>query len=578
MGVFEEAIEIIKANELHSRDKAIAHLLANALFELGEFDEALACLKDIAPKTAIMRDSRVIQFIAHLELLKDLEDRAASLLTGAAWLWPSLFRPHQNLSARSPNDYDPTELDLQSGDSGRLFDAYNFIGQRVAHVGRGDLSRDLYAGAFRSQARLRALAFPLPPKIEALLKKLGIRKDKLRILPTEWFTQIGHEGMLDILFRMRDLGWWDGQVVMLVNNELVANREFLSLFEKQGSILVSGVNIDEEDAAELSSLQRIYGMNFNAFQFSSGEVVLWQEAGAVLMRQWEAEGRGFPVRDEYDLRLEGSGLDHDANKIKKSWGMRPDDWYVCLHLRDASHYNEAPGTGQAHRNSDMKSYVSALKYITGKGGWVIKLGGPNSSNLPPMERVIDYARGPHRSEALDLHLIRHAKYFVGTTSGLTNVAVSFGVPSALVNCITTDAQLWGNKVRFAFKSVRLLEGRLITQRELTTTPWRWRTFSADVIAHSDAVFIDNTSDEILATVKEVDLLANGTPEKYALTIPGADRLLEQWRDCLGLPHFYGNATPSLYFLEKHQHEFLAKLPLPLNSTKIDSISASKSRH
>lgn len=564
MGIFEEAVKIIKLNGLHVRDTRIAHLLALALFELGDFEQALECLDNMFPLTAIVRRPGAMQFLGYLELLDGREASATKLLEWAAGQDPQFMCPHQNLAARYPYSYIPTELDTQSGGDGRLFDAYNFLGQRVTHVGRGDLSNDLYAAAFRAQQKLRTSYVPLSAECEVLLRKLGIELSDLRILPTEWFAQIGHEGMLDILFRMRKLGWWKGRAIMLVPSRRVANHQFLSLFKGEADILVPGDNVDESVAAELFSLQRLYGLNFNAFQFPSGNVTLWQEAGALLMQQWEADGQGYPVREVFDQRTRESELVRESlEHIKRSWGMGPNDWYVCLHMRDPSHYGEAAGTGQAHRNAGVKNYKSVLRYITEKGGWVIKLGGPHSPKLPRMPRVIDYARGQFRSEMLDLHLIRNARYFIGTTSGLTNVAISFGVPSALVNCISTDAQLWGNHVRFAFKMVRLGDGRLITQRELTSTPWRWRTFSADVLAHHNAILFDNTPDEILETVKEVELLADGVVDKYAATIPDAELLLHRWHASLSMPHFYGNALPSLYYLKKHKDDFLADVsPLP----------------
>ena len=236
--------------------------------------------------------------------------------------------------------------------------------------------------------------------------------------------------------------------------------------------------------------------------------------------------------------------------------MKPDDWYVCLHMRDAARYGEQEGLGQTHRNADFKSYISTLKHITGQGGWVVKMGGPKSPILPPLPGVVDYARDPGRADILDLYLIRHASYFIGTTSGLTNVAVSFGVPCALVNCITIDAQLWGKAVRFVSKRVHLRGGRMLKQRETTSSPWRWRVFSAESIARHNAIAENNDDDDILETVKEVECLARGVAEKYESGFENQERLLERWRGSLGLPHFYGNARPGLYCLKKFEDEFL----------------------
>ncbi len=97
-----------------------------------------------------------------------------------------------------------------------------------------------------------------------------------------------------------------------------------------------------------------------------------------------------------------------------------------------------------------------------------------------MPRVVDYARSGFKSDKMDIHLIRHAKFFVGTTSGLANVAVSFGIPTAQVNCLTTEAQLWHSRVRFSLKPVFRSDGTiLVALREITSTQWRWGLFTFD---------------------------------------------------------------------------------------------------
>lgn len=578
---YKRCAEIIEKYNLQLKEVHFLRLLGLAYFEMGRIKDCGACAR-LWPNT-LLNDPNLVQTLAHFQLL-DGEDDAipASLLRGAAQVLPALWRPHQNLSARDELRYTPNDLDLLSGSIGLLFDAYNYLAQRTEHVGRGDLSRALYAGALRVQAALRkrlerrfpevngdAAALRAEADIQAsadmhvsdacsgFLAEQGVELSELRILPVEWTTQIGHEGMIDILFRMRDLGWWTGQAVILARPETVANHLLLSLYSEQASILIAGVNIEPRIWAELASLQRMYGMNFKAFEHLSGDVVLWQEAGALLMQKWDAQGRGLPVRDKFDQLTQSTPMIAKAvERARAKWGMKPDDWYVCLHMRDASHYSEFRGVGQSHRNSDFHAYIEAIKYITAQGGWVIKLGGPKSRRVPKMERVIDYARSEMRSELFDLHLLRHCKFFIGTTSGLTNVAVSFGIPSALVNCITTDAQLWSDRVRFALKMVQLRDKTIVTQRALTSTPWRWRVFSADVLADNGARLIDNTADEILELVKQVEALARGEECGYVANLTDSPELLREWADSLAFPYFYGNATIGLYFLKKHSANFL----------------------
>src|SRR5579872_166217 len=298
-------------------------------------------------------------------------------------------------------------------------------------------------------------------------------------------------------------------------------------------------------------------MNFNAFRLPDGTVVPWQEAGALAIAQWEREDRGHPLREEYD-RIHGSSrpVAENFQRLREHFGMKTDDWYVCLHTRDASHYLELEGTGQSHRNSPIEAYADAIGFITSKGGWVIKLGGPNSPKLPPLERTIDYALSEFKSDLMDIGLIRNAKAFVGTTSGLTNVAVSFGIPSAIVNGITTDAQLWNKDVRFTLKPVWIANGTSLSQRQFTSMPWRWRVFDAAVLSRNGGRPENNSADEVLETVREVIALAEGRLTEFEQEYD-ANVLWSCWKERLSFPHYYGTSKPSLYYLKKYQKEFLA---------------------
>jgi putative glycosyltransferase (TIGR04372 family) len=548
IGAHREFSELLAARGLEIPRK-INLLRARSLFELGEFERAREVLDLIMTHDAQGDDPPAAHFTAQIELLSDKEAEALGNLEIGVRGMPHILCPHQNLAARNSASYQPHALDALCGRDGRLFDAYNYLGQRVTHVGEGQLSTSLYSAGLEAQKRLRQVPPNLSKRLRLLLAKLDIEFKELRILAVEWYAQVGHQGMLDMLFRMRDLGWWEGKVVFLLPHRMVANPTFQRLFDGYGHVLMPGVNIDFDVAAELFSLQRWCGMSFNAFELPDGQVVPWQQAGAQMIVRWEREGRGFPVRDEFDRTYGVNGaLRASFARVCQRWGMKPDDWYVCLHMRDALHYGEISGTGQTHRNADVDEYLSAIRHITSLGGWVIKLGGPRSPKLPRMRNVVDYARSYHRSHLMDVQLIRNARLFIGTTSGLTNVAVSMGIHCALVNCITTDAQLWGDRVRFALKGIKLQDGSFITQQQITSTPWRWRMFSADVLARHGAILVDNTSDEILEIVKEVEALV--AAETYA-TVPDGCELLARWRSSLSIPHFYGNALPSLYYLKKH---------------------------
>jgi len=556
LGAFQQAREWLSDCDpvLYANENFFA--LALDYLDWGEFEQATSILhrcSEYMPTTPLL-----LYYKACIALLDNNEALAVRCLLHYADHAANGWCPHQNIAARYPEIYAPQPTDKNAGSLGLLYDAYNFLGQRVIRVGRGELAIDLYRKTFEIQDSLIKTQPQISEELQHWLQQEQLRLEDLHIFPWEWVTQIGHLGMLDIQFQMRDLGWWSGPAVILAPPHKTANKALLSLFEKQAKILINGVNISENLAQELFSLQRYRGTHFNAWRFPDGEVVAWQQAGARLMRQWEAAQKPYPLRQAFDEGQGGSqALSDHVAALKREWGMQPEDWYVCLHVRDAEFYGELRGFGQAIRNSgDLETYQDAIRYITDQGGWVIKLGGPKAPALPAMPRVVDYARSPAKSELLDLYLIRHARFFIGTTSGLTNVAISFNGPCALVNCASPDAQLWSSKVRFIFKPIIAENGQPLNQLQMSSTPWRWRTFNVEVLERYGARIQNNTADEILETVKEVFHLALGKMEVYQKDFPEEQVLLSRWQRSLDFPEFYGAALPSLYYLQKHANTFL----------------------
>src|SRR6185437_10994929 len=115
-----------------------------------------------------------------------------------------------------------------------------------------------------------------------------------------------------------------------------------------------------------------------------GTVVRWQEAGALAIQKWEAEKREHPLRKQFDERS-GVALQKSLERIKELWGMKADDWYVCLHVRGAAFYKEDDGRGQTHRNASINPYIEAIRFVTQQGGWVIQVGaGDDSQVFPPL--------------------------------------------------------------------------------------------------------------------------------------------------------------------------------------------------
>jgi putative glycosyltransferase (TIGR04372 family) len=433
-----------------------------------------------------------------------------------------------------------------------LFYAYRHLMLRTYHNGEGHLVSTLYKKSMEAQKRLRQ-SLPTPSsKLKGVLDGLGIDLPDVKLLSPDWSALIGHNGHLHVHLMMREMGWWKGSPLLLAYKNRIANKPFLSLFSEICPTLTLGETVSDDVWHELASLTPFLGESHQAFAFEDGRAMYWNDAGGAAVNQWDAEGRGFPLRDIYDRRL----LSDDSPEtmlaeLRQQWGMTPTDWYVCLHMRDASTRGETVGAGESIRNTTFENYISAVRYITDQGGWVIRMGGSKAPALPPMDRVIDYARSPDQMAKMDIHLVRKARMFVGTTSGFAYVASNFGIPTAMVNAISSVGLLWSVDTRFALKPIHTRDGRMLSQREATSERWRWAYPTHESLARAGLTVSENSPDEILETVKEVFALTAGH------SAPPNSALIETWRAAVTIPGFYGSALPSTYFLEKYRKEFFA---------------------
>jgi putative glycosyltransferase (TIGR04372 family) len=436
-----------------------------------------------------------------------------------------------------------------------LFYAYRHLTLYSYHNGEGYLVPLLCQKTLETQARLRR-SLPRPStELRKLLDSLGIAElADVKLLWPDWAALIGHNGHLNVHFMMRQMGWWSGSPILLAWHQRIANPAFLSLFEDICPVLILGENISSAVWHELASLIPFLGVSHQIFQFKDGRSMYWNDAGGMAVAEWEAQDRGYPLREIYDRRTAtDDGVVEKFAALKRKWRMSPNDWHVCLHMRDGGARGEKDGVGETIRNTTADSYMEAIRYVTEQGGWIIRMGAPKVPALPMMERVIDYARLPDRSPEMDIHLMRTARMFIGTTSGFAYVASSFGIPTAMVNALSSVGLIWCKDTRFALKPVRTKQGRLLTQSEVTSEKWRWAFPTHESLSDAGLTVEENSTDEILETVRET----------LALTFAGspapASPWLEAWHRSVKIPGFYGAAIPSAYFLEKYGKDFLQEI-------------------
>ncbi len=118
--------------------------------------------------------------------------------------------------------------------------------------------------------------------------------------------------------------------------------------------------------------------------------------------------------------------------VLREMGVPEGAWFACVHSREAG-YALPHEWVNSYRNSNIAHYQSAISAVTDRDGWCIRVGDASMMPLPQMERVVDYAVSPFKSEFMDIFLCARCRFFLGNSSGLFNVAGVFGRRSALAN-------------------------------------------------------------------------------------------------------------------------------------------------
>ena len=201
------------------------------------------------------------------------------------------------------------------------------------------------------------------------------------------------------------------------------------------------------------------------------------------------------------IKLNQSQISRGKEMIKKM-GLSQNDWWICLHVREHGYAKsiKAGDRGTYTRNADIRSYIPAIRYITRKGGYVIRMGDPSMEPLPSMDRVIDYVHSSHYSDLADLFLISQCAGYIGTASGIMAMALIFQKKICSLN--TMEFYEMVNIACFKHcYSIR--ENRMLSFQEMYK--FTERVYSKN----NPYLFIDNSPLEIKETVKEfLDFLEN----------------------------------------------------------------------
>jgi len=370
----------------------------------------------------------------------------------------------------------------------------------------------------------------------------GIADEGTRYLKEFWCSQIGHITHLDIYAKGNLLGWRPpARRVVLAPEERIANRCYLDYWSDHVEIVTDAAAIDalSEKAAYFEDYVPVHDL-------PDGEAAWLPITCGLVQRQWEEEGRP-PL-----LSLKPSHAQRGWQTLHEL-GVPRDAWFVSVHVRESGFHVLDPN--QEFRNGNVSEYLEAIRLITARGGWVIRLGDASMTPLPPMERVVDYAHSSAKSDWMDVFLAAACRFFVGGQSGMSLVSYTFGVPTVFTNWTSVGIPPYCGKSLFIPKKLwKSQEERYLHIREVLDAGLGHNQMTK---AFQDAgvTVISNSADEIKSVVAEMLDRLDGLRHDSPANVERQARLAELL------------ASKGVIYFNNMGREFLEfNEPLLLNST------------
>ncbi len=231
-----------------------------------------------------------------------------------------------------------------------------------------------------------------------------------------------------------------------------------------------------------------------------GHTTLWQPDAQIPEFSWDVvRAYDWPAQLKHGLKVTmSSRRERVAEMERELLGLPNDAWFVCLHVRESGFHEDTI----SERNANIANYALAIKEITIRGGWVVRMGDPSMTKLPVMERVIDYPFTSSKSALMDIYLISKCRVYMGMQSGIFDVAMLFQRPVILTNMASwffPYPQKEGDLGILKHPYSRSRK-RFLSVHEWMEEPWGAHSFVEAL--QSEYVLYENSPEELQAIVSE----------------------------------------------------------------------------
>ena len=340
--------------------------------------------------------------------------------------------------------------------------------------------------------------------------------------------------------------------------KLIKNKNFFSVIGKKNKprnyklyqMFKKYINFIEDNhiSSSISGLEKILTLPLGFCVPLEKECPYLDLASNVTQNELVKQNKNRNIFEKNDLLL-NSAADHF-----KKFAIDKNSWFVTLHMREPYYRGENVfNTSEDWRNTNINTYLKAIKYIISKGGYVFRMGDKNSTPLPSIEGLVDYAHSELKSEEMDVYLGSRNKFCIASSSGYYHIPMFFGNPVLFTNS-PIFIEYYGLREN-DFYIPRMIknnhENKIINFKEFSNKYNSIRT-SKDHFGKSNISVIENSEDEILHSVKEInESLDNKKFEETKLQTKFKNIISMNTSDYL-INGIIPKANISSYFADKHK--------------------------
>ena len=368
---------------------------------------------------------------------------------------------------------------------------------------------------------------------------------KIRVGCLPQYDRIGHLAAITELYLRRCVRNNDtvGERRIFVSGE-PANYQLLKMIQRRIVVIKN------------RSIYRSVLWTHNAISSFIGDSDLWIDFPEIYDSFFFYELNNIPPQLAFTFQEEMRG-----KQLLKNMGIEQGIPFVCFNVRDKAYLDKMRPTNSPegwsyhnYRDCDIHNYLPAVKYLASLGIFIIRMGYIVEQTLENDEpRIIDYATR-YRTDFGDIYLSAKCKFFLASDGGLSSVPWIFNVPVAYSNAVPAGGAVgWRKPDVFIPKKLWLREKkRFLTFREiLSLGADKWGR--SHLYEQAGIEVIENTPDEILGLVKEMNARLDGT----WITTEEDEELQQRYRTIFPPEHeccgFYSRIGTE--FL-RHNREFL----------------------